>query len=115
MFEVDVQHFLQTKLPQFTGISRFPPVHRDLALVVEEEVEVKSIEDEIRLSAGSLLKNVTLFDVFRGKNLNKNTKSMAFGLTFQSNLGNLTAHEIDDLIGKIIQDMKTRINVELRE
>ena len=115
MLEVDMQHFLHAKLPQFIDVPRFPPVHRDLALVVDEKVEVTFIEDKIRLSAGSLLKSVILFDVFRGRNLDRNTKSMAFGLTFQSNLGNLTAHEIDDLVENIIQDLKTRINVELRE
>ncbi|MCY4226198.1 MAG: phenylalanine--tRNA ligase subunit beta [Gammaproteobacteria bacterium] len=115
MLEVVMQHLLHAELPRFVDVSHYPPVHRDLALVVEEQVEVQFIEDQIKSSAGSLLKNVILFDVFRGGNLSRNAKSMAFGLTFQSNLGNLTAHEIDDLIGKIIRDLKARINVKLRE
>jgi len=115
MLEVDMQYLLHSEFPQFVDVSRFPPVHRDLALVVEEDVEFQFIEDAIRVSAGSLLKNIVLFDVFRGKNLNKNTKSMAFGLTFQSNLGNLTAHEIDGVIEKVIQDLKVKTNADLRE
>ncbi|MCY4219154.1 MAG: phenylalanine--tRNA ligase subunit beta [Gammaproteobacteria bacterium] len=115
MFELEMKYLLNSALPQFTDVSRFPPVHRDLALVVEEEIPVKFLEDEIHHSAGNLLKNVILFDVFRGKNLRKNTKSMAFGLTFQSNFGNLTAQEIDKLIEKVLQDLKSKMFVDLRE
>ncbi|MYD75046.1 MAG: phenylalanine--tRNA ligase subunit beta, partial [Gammaproteobacteria bacterium] len=82
---------------------------------VEETVEVSLLEDEIRVAAGNLLQNITLFDVFKGKNLEDNTKSLAFGLTFQSKLGNLTAMEVDKLIENIVSVLKSRANARLRE
>ena len=114
MFEVELQSFLHAKLPRFADVSRFPAVHRDLALVVDESTEVKLLEDEIKSSAGNLLKNIALFDVFRGAHLGNGTKSMAFGLTFQSNLGNLTAQEIDNLIEKIVHSLETKMGASLR-
>ncbi len=115
LFELELKYLLHSELPKFIDVSRFPSVHRDLAVVVEEDMQMKFVEDEIRQSAGNLLKNITLFDVFRGQNLKKNTKSMAFGLTFQSSSGNLVAQEVDDLIQKIIQDLKLKMDIELRE
>ena len=115
MLEVDMECFFSAELPRFAEMSRFPPIHRDLALVVEETVEVSLLEDEIRVAAGNLLQNITLFDVFKGKNLEDNTKSLAFGLTFQSKLGNLTAMEVDKLIENIVSVLKSRANARLRE
>lgn len=115
MFEVDMEHFFSAELPRFVEMSRFPPVHRDLALVVGETVEVSLLENEIRATAGNLLQNITLFDVFKGKSLEDNTKSLAFGLTFQSKLGNLTAVEVDKLIENIVNSLKSRVNARLRE
>ena len=115
LFEINDRHLFQSALPKFNEISRFPLVRRDIALVVDTSVEVKAIEILIRTTAGELLHKLELFDIYREGNLEKNKKSLAFGLTFQSESRNLTTMEVDGLINKIIAVLHLDFQAQLRE
>ncbi len=115
LFEIDLVPLTRTRLPAFSDISKFPSMQRDLAVLVDESVSVQSILQLVRTSAGGLLKKIALFDVYRGGNLEKNKKSFAFGLTFQSQSSSLTSSEVDAIVARIVKVLNLRLNARLRQ
>ncbi len=99
---------------QFFQLSKFPSVLRDLAFLVPKKIFVHDIETEIFKSGGSLLKQVTLFDVYEGKNLPENVKSVAFSLHFVPEEKTLTDSEIDAATTKIAEAIGLKFGAELR-
>ncbi len=115
LFEINLAPLACSLLPTFSDISKFPSIQRDLAVLVDETVSVQEILELIRSSAGELLKSLQLFDVYRGDNLEKNKKSFAFSLTFQSKSGNLTSSEAEARMEKIIQTLTEKWDARLRK
>ncbi len=94
--------------PHFTlnpmrPISPYPAVVEDLAFEADEETTVRRVEDSIRKAGGFLLKEVELFDIYRGDNLAANRKSLAFRLTWQSPERPLTEREVASLRKRVIE------------
>lgn len=114
LFELDLDPLLDAKLPQYQQISRFPTVRRDLSIVVGEETTAREVEETLAKAGGELLKKIELFDVYRGKGVEKNRKSLAYGLTLQANSRNLTDSEIDEIIHEILKSLKKALGGELR-
>jgi phenylalanyl-tRNA synthetase beta chain len=83
------------------GISRYPSVRRDLALVVADDVPAARMEAVVRETLGEMLVDFTLFDVYQGKGIDSNEKSLAVGLTLQDASATLT----DDRIARYTQDV----------
>jgi phenylalanyl-tRNA synthetase beta chain len=79
----------------YAGLSRFPSVRRDLAVVVDQEVSAAAVEKVVRHALGEVLVEFRLFDVYVGKGIDSNEKSLALGLTLQSRDATLT----EDTIG----------------
>ena len=115
MFELEIAPLLDRSIPEFTEISRFPAVQRDLAVLVDEAIDVESVLDVIRKTGGESLKNLELFDIYRGKNLKKNKKSMAFSLTFQSESSNLTSSDVEKITNNIVKSVETELDGQLRD
>src|SRR5699024_5191574 len=65
----------------YTPVTRYPTVSRDIAMVVKEEIDNQTLVQTIKKAAGKYLHDVTLFDVYQGKNIARDYKSMAYGLT----------------------------------
>ena len=97
----------------YRPISPFAPVKRDLALVCDEAVTCGEIEDTIR-SASPLVTGVSLFDVYRGKNLGEGKKSMAFSLVLADPKAELDAEQVDRAVKKILGNLKYKLNIEIR-
>ncbi len=102
------------ELPAFAEISKFPSVQRDLSVMVEESVPVQSVLQRVRETAGPHLRKLELFDIYRGPNVKKNKKSLAFGLTFQSESSNLTSLEMEEVVATIVDALKAAFGAELR-
>lgn len=115
LFEIDLAPLSSRALSAFLDISKFPSMQRDLAVLVDQTVTVQSILELVRSSAGALLKNLELFDVYRDDNLGKNKKSFAFSLTFQSKSSNLTATEIEAVMEKIVGVLEQKTGARLRK
>jgi phenylalanyl-tRNA synthetase beta chain len=98
----------------FRDVPRFPPVRRDLAVVVPEEVPVGTVHATIRGAAGDLLGRSRLFDVFRGGSITEGRKSLAFALEFRALDRTLTDHEIEPLIATIVERLREEFGGELR-
>ncbi len=112
--EFELSALRGANLPVFAEISKFPSVHRDLSVMVDEDIPVQSILQQIRAVAGPHLRKLELFDIYRGCNVKKNKKSLAFSLTFQSESSNLTSLEMETEIKNIIQVLNEAFGAEMR-
>jgi phenylalanyl-tRNA synthetase beta chain len=98
----------------FTEISKFPPVSRDLALLIDKNVEFAEIENIARQTEKKILKKVELFDVYEGKNLPEGKKSYAVNFVLQDETKTLNDKQIDAIMQKLIMNLKNKLHAELR-
>lgn len=99
---------------EFTEISKYPSVSRDLALLVDKNVEFAQIEQIARQSEKKLLKSVELFDVYEGKNLPAGKKSYAVNFILQDSDKTLTDKAIEAIMNKLVNNLKKQLGAELR-
>lgn len=95
-------------------ISKFPPVKRDLALLVDSETPFAEIEKIAFASEKKLLKDVYLFDVYEGKNLEAGKKSYAVSFILQDKEKTLNEKQIDAIMKKIISNLEQKLGAKLR-
>jgi len=114
LFELDLSRLVHAPLPAYQSISRFPAIQRDLAVVVDDETEASELLSTIRENAGPDLKSLELFDIYQGERVEKNKKSFAFSLTFQSESSSLKAADIEDITSKIITALEASKGAQLR-
>ena len=96
------------------AISKFPPVRRDLALLVDNSVHFSDIEKVAYETERKLLKSVSLFDVYEGKNLPAGKKSYAISLILQDVEKTLVDKQIDNMMQKFIKSFETKLGATLR-
>jgi phenylalanyl-tRNA synthetase beta chain len=99
---------------KFTDIPKYPEVRRDLALLVDDTVAFDAIYTIARQTEKSLLKDVSLFDVYQGKNLPEGKKSYAVSFTLQDNSKTLTDEQIDKIMSKLQKNMENELGASLR-
>ncbi len=95
-------------------LPKFPPFARDIAVVCAEESPWARWEACIRKGARGLLKDVKLFDVYRGKGIDEGKKSVAFSLTLRADDRSLTAEEADADVQAILDALKAQLGAVLR-
>lgn len=98
----------------FKEISKFPSVSRDLALLVDKSVEFRQIEQIAYASEKKLLKAVTLFDVYEGKNLEEGKKSYAVNFTLQDDSKTMNDKQTEAVVTKIIANLEKQLGAKLR-
>lgn len=118
--EVEADPLLDSAIDRvFSPVGRFPNVKVDIAVIVDEAVQARSIEDVIRKSGGALLMYVRLFDLYRGPQIGEGKKSLAYALEFGSAEGTLTddeAHaEMDKIIAALVGELGASIRGRERE
>jgi phenylalanyl-tRNA synthetase beta chain len=114
VFEIDTVA-LGVAAATYRDISRFPQVRRDLAVVVDESVTLSSLAERVTLSASSLLRDLRIFDVYRGPGLETGRKSVALGLIFQDISRTLTDDDVERLMGSVVADLRENLNARIRE
>ncbi|MGB9771559.1 MAG: phenylalanine--tRNA ligase subunit beta [Candidatus Kapaibacteriota bacterium] len=102
------------KLAVYRKVSQFPVVRRDLAFVVDDTLEVGKLFETIESSAGKYLRDIVLFDVFKGKNIGEGRKNVAFALFFNSDERTLKDDEIQEWINNVVNRVKSDFGGELR-
>jgi phenylalanyl-tRNA synthetase beta chain len=95
-------------------LPRFPPVRRDLAFVVADDVAAAIVQAAIEDAAGDLLGSCVLFDVFRGPPLEPGTKSLAFSIDIRAGDRTLTREESDAVVEGIVERLGRDLHAELR-
>ena len=99
---------------KFTEISKYPEVRRDLALLVDEKVAFDDVYNIARQTEKSLLKDITLFDVYVGANLPEGKKSYAVSFTIQDDSKTLTDTQIEKIMSKLQNNFQTQLGAQLR-
>ncbi len=112
VFEIDIDALMARALPAFSEISKFPPVKRDIAIVVDDQVSVLAILEECRAAAESA--RVELFDLYRGQGVERGKKSLAFRVTIQDTQKTLLDAEVDAIITQLIEALEKRFDSKLR-
>lgn len=116
IFELDATTVMKymAKDLKYKALPKYPATSRDLAMLVDVDVNAADIEKAMTKAAGQNLTQITLFDVYAGKQVEEGKKSLAFSLTFQSNDKTLTDAEIDPAIEKIVAKLQKDFNANLR-
>lgn len=98
----------------YTPLPKYPTVSRDLALVCDENVTVAQVEQVITASAGKLLRDVKLFDIYRGTGVPEGKKSMAFSLELRADDRTLTDTDSEAVVTKVLTALKDKLDAILR-
>ena len=101
-------------ITKFAEVSKFPTIRRDLAIIVNDNIEAQQVRDCIIKNSPALLKDIYLFDVYTGKGIDFKKKSLAFGLILQNNERTLTDIEVDNVISDIMSILNKELGATLR-
>jgi phenylalanyl-tRNA synthetase beta chain len=115
LFELDLEAALVVKRPAYRAVSRFPQVRRDLAVVVDESVTLSSLVERVTFTASSLLRDLRVFDVYRGPGVEAGRKSVALGLIFQDISRTLTEDDVAGIMAAVVADLRVSLNAKIRE
>jgi len=115
LFELDYSSSFMSEVPVFNEISRFPSVRRDLAVVVDETVTLDQVRESVSVSAGSALKELRVFDVYRGAGIEPGRKSVALGLILQETSRTLTDADADAVVAAVVARLKTDQDATIRD
>jgi phenylalanyl-tRNA synthetase beta chain len=114
VFEMHLDSVLKDKLPAFGGVSKFPEVRRDLALIVDEDISAGDLCYTVRQNAGVQLVDLKVFDVYQGKGIENNRKSVALGLTFRDSSRTLAEDEINMAVESVVTALEKQHAASLR-
>jgi phenylalanyl-tRNA synthetase beta chain len=111
-FETDISNIAQ--LPVGKEVSKFPSLRRDLAVVVDEAVTFSELRESATVAAASLLRELTVFDVYRGPGIETGRKSVALGLILQGTSRTLTDADADAVVTAVAEQLRRDWNAVLR-
>ena len=112
--ELDQQAVLQSYVSNFTELSRFPSVRRDIALLISDKIELRDIQRLIEQTGGELLDATWLFDVYTGQGVEQGKRSLAFAVLWQHPTRTLEDAEIKSGMDNIIQVLQDTYQATLR-
>ncbi len=114
VFEIKQSALQQGRVAKFDSLSKYPEVRRDLAFIVDEKTPVAHLMAAVREQAGEWLKELRLFDVYQGKGVEEQRKSVALGLTWQHASRTLNDEEINSLVDQIVSAAQEQFEASLR-
>ena len=115
VFDINLDRILGRVLPQFEDFSRQPVVRRDISIEISEKVSAQAMLDALWKSAGELVCNIALFDVYRGKGIDSDKKSIAFKVVLQDTRKTLTDSDVEAAIQRLIQVLQEEFQAKLRK
>ena len=115
LFELEIIPTFASHVPEYQEISKFPMVRRDLALLVADNLKFTDLAQAARESAGPLLRELNIFDVYQGAGLEKGKKSIALGINLQDTSRTLTDVEVDTVVTAIVLHLSQRFDARLRD
>ena len=114
VFEVELTAALAAAVPSYREVSKFPPVRRDVAVVVDEGTAAQALIDALQGELPATVIELSLFDVYRGKGIDPGKKSLAFLVLMQDTQKTLTDDDADSIVEKMTQILSTRFKAQLR-
>ncbi|MFZ2854821.1 MAG: phenylalanine--tRNA ligase subunit beta, partial [Rhodocyclaceae bacterium] len=114
VFELDLDAVKLAKLPQFAEVSRQPPAIRDLAIVVEQELQLQQLIDGLKANRPTIVQDIRLFDVYTGKGVGFGKKSLAFRIVMQDTQRTLQDAEVDAVMQQLVAYLQQAFAAQLR-
>lgn len=114
LFELETDFLLRTELPAYQEVSKFIAVRRDIAVVVDESIETQSIIDAVAAAKIPLLQKIQLFDIYQGKGIAENKKSLAFLILMQDTHKTMVDTEADAAMAKLLNLLENKFDAQLR-
>ena len=114
LFELDFDILKRATVPVYAEVSRFPPVVRDLAMVVDQDLSLQRIFDGLKPRISGLVKDIQLFDVYVGKGVPENKKSLAFRIVMQDTQRTLQDSEVDAAMQQLVSCFEQAFGAQLR-
>ena len=114
LFELDLAAMLAAPMPQYREVSRFPPVIRDLAVLVDEFVPAQALLDAMLGGCPAVVQDLWLFDLYRGKGVDAGKKSLAFRVVMQDTSKTLTDAEAEAAMAQLLQLLAQSVGAKLR-
>jgi phenylalanyl-tRNA synthetase beta chain len=114
LFELSLDMLQQRAIPKFLEFSKFPLVRRDIAVVVDEGLNVQTLLDGLRENPPAIVTEIDIFDVYRGKGIDSDKKSLAFRVLMQDTQKTLTDKETDEAIAQLTAVLTSRFQAKLR-
>ncbi|GLX80482.1 phenylalanine--tRNA ligase beta subunit [Thalassotalea insulae] len=115
VFELLLSEISTQNIPEAGEISRFPANRRDIAVIVNEEVEAKKVLQLIENVGGNYLVDLNLFDVYRGNGIEAGSKSLAIAMVLQDHEKTLEEKDINDVVNRVVDTLKVELNASLRD
>jgi phenylalanyl-tRNA synthetase beta chain len=114
VFALQVDAAFAAMVPTFRSYSKFPSIRRDLAIIVDEHVAADALKAAARTAVGELLKDVIVFDVYRGKGIDSRRKSIGLGLILQDASRTLTDEDADKTMRSVMLRLEHEFGAALR-
>jgi phenylalanyl-tRNA synthetase beta chain len=114
VFELHLEQFMRRPLARFHEFSRQPAVRRDISVEVAEKVPAEALLDALKKHAPSVVSDVALFDVYRGKGIDSDKKSVAFRILLQDTQKTLKDTDIEAAIQRLIKVLQEEFQAKLR-
>jgi phenylalanyl-tRNA synthetase beta chain len=115
VFELDAKQSLRAQIPSAGSISKYPSVRRDLAIIVDEGISAAALTKAIAAVDPTLIRDVRVFDVYRGKGIEAGRKSVALGLILQETSRTLTDKDADAVVESTIAMLEQQFAAALRD
>ncbi|WP_194442433.1 phenylalanine--tRNA ligase subunit beta [Pseudoalteromonas simplex] len=115
VFEIEMSALEKRKLPEAVAVSKFPSNRRDIAILVEDHVKSGDILNVIEKVGGNQLVDLNLFDVYKGKGIEPNYKSLAIALTLQAVDRTLEEKDINQVVDNVVAALAEQFNASLRD
>ena len=112
-FDLMVKHTFSDK--KIKPLSKYPPIYRDIALIVDESVQFKDIYNAINRLSNKLVDNIQVFDVYRGRSVAHGKKSLAYRIKYQSYERTLTDKEVNNIHEKLVSNLVEKVGARIRE
>lgn len=114
LFEINMSELVSAAVPLFDAPSDFPAMRRDIALVVDEAVSAQALQDCLLAANETLLRDIQVFDVYRGEGLPSGCKSVALGLNFQDKSRTLQEVEVEAAVQRLEKKLGEDLNASIR-
>jgi phenylalanyl-tRNA synthetase beta chain len=115
LFELDADAVFSAKIAAARTVSRFPSIRRDIAVIVKEEVSAAQLQHAVAQAVPDLIREVIIFDVYKGPGIEAGLKSIALGLILQETSRTLTDQDADFAMQKAVRKLQLDYGAELRD
>jgi phenylalanyl-tRNA synthetase beta chain len=115
VFELDAEKALASEAPSASTISKFPAIRRDIAVVVDDKVSADELVKAVASSSPELIRDVRIFDIYKGDGIEAGRKSVAIGLILQETSRTLTDDDADAAMAAVVSKLEDKFAAELRD